>query len=208
MVPTAAIAKARAHLSGAHLAEALAGLACLARESFLQHGASREEHQTCEANLEDLAGRILGVSRARALRIVDNLVDAGALTKDAHRFDGIRRLPTRITFVDLAYSFAYVSGPAFRALRADSDAGGAPFGALALYLTLVGLGGEQRDQFPDGNRRIARASQPELAKLSGLSVSSVKRAAAALVAAGLVAELAQPHTRPEDQDDLPAHRPR
>jgi len=192
MVPSAAIAKARTRLSGAQLAEALAGLACLARESFLQNGASRDEQQTCEANLDELAGRILGVSRARALRILDNLVDAGALTKEAHRFDGTRRLPTKITFVDLAYSFTYVSGPAFRALRGHSDHGGAPFGALSLYLTLVALGGEQRDQFPDGNRRIARASQPQLAKLSGLSVSSVKRAVGALGAAGLVSEREQP----------------
>jgi hypothetical protein len=187
MVPAPAIAKARARLSGAHLTEALAGLVCLAREAFVQYGASREEQQTLEANLDDLAGRILGVSRARALRTLDNLVDAAALTKNAHRFDGTRRLPTKITFVDLAYSFAYVSGPAFRALRTGGAHGSAPFGALALYLTLVALGGEQRDQFPDGNRRIARASQPELAKLSGLSVSSVQRAAGALTAAGLLA---------------------
>ena len=193
MVPSAAIAKTRTHLSGAQLAEALAGLACLAREAFLQHGANRDEPQTCEANLDELAGRILGVSRARALRILDNLVDAGALTKDAHRFDGTRRLPTKITFVDLAYTFAYVSGPAFRALRGQAEHGHSPFGALALYLSLVALGGDQRDQFPDGNRRVARASQPELAKLSGLSVSSVKRAVLALTAAGLVTEREQPH---------------
>jgi hypothetical protein len=191
MVPSVSIAKARARLSGAHLTEALAGLACLAREAFVQYGASREEQQALEANLDELSGRILGVSRSRALRILDNLVDAGALIKDAHRFDGTRRLPTRITFVDLAYSFAYVSGPAFRSLRAGSAQGGAPFGALALYLTLVALGGEQRDEFPDGNRRIARASQPELAKLSGLSVSSVQRAAGALTAAGLLSAHAQ-----------------
>jgi hypothetical protein len=156
MVPSAAIAKARTNLSGAHLAEALAGLACLAREAFLQHGASRDEQQTCEANLDELARRILGVSRARALRILDNLVDAGALTKDAHRFSGTRRLPTKITFVDLAYSFAYVSGPSFRALRGRSDHGGAPFGALSLYLTLVSLGGEQRDQ----NANLLRPLRP------------------------------------------------
>ncbi|MFP5380024.1 MAG: hypothetical protein ACLGHP_09810 [Vicinamibacteria bacterium] len=158
MVPSASIAKARARMTGAHLTEALAGLACLARASFVQNGASRDEHQTLQANLDELARRILGVSRARALRILDNLVDAGALTKEAHRFDGTRRLPTKVTFVDLAYSFAYVSAPAFRALRADSDNGEVPFGALALYLTFVALGGEQRDQFPDGNRRVARAS--------------------------------------------------
>ena len=118
MVPSAAIAKARARLSGAHLTEALAGLVCLARESFLQNGASREEQQALEASLDALAKRILGVSRARALRIVDNLADADAITKDAHRFEGMRRLPMKLTFVDLALSFAYVSGPAFRALRA------------------------------------------------------------------------------------------
>ena len=67
-----------------------------------------------------------------------------------------------------------------------------PLGALALYLTLVALGGEQRDEFPDGNRKMARASQGELAKLSGLSVSSVKRAISALTAAGLVSERQQP----------------
>ncbi|MDP8910148.1 MAG: helix-turn-helix domain-containing protein [Chloroflexota bacterium] len=192
MVPSAAIAKARRRLCGAQLTEALAGLACLARESFTQHGASRDEQQTLQANLDELAGRILGVSRARALRIVDNLADAGALTKDAHRFDGTRRLPTKITFVDLAHSFAYVSGPAFRALRAQSDSPAAPLGALALYLTLVALGGEQRDEFPDANRRTARASQPELAKLSGLSVSSVKRALQTLTRAGLISERQQP----------------
>jgi predicted transcriptional regulator len=192
MVPSAAIAKARHRLCGAQLTEALAGLACLARESFIQHGASRDEQQTLQANLDELAGRILGVSRARALRIVDNLADAGALTKDAHRFDGTRRLPTKITFVDLAHSFAYVSGPAFRALRAHTDSPAAPLGALALYLTLVALGGEQRDEFPDANRRAARASQPELAKLSGLSVSSVKRALQTLTRAGLILERHQP----------------
>ena len=78
MVPSAAIAKARARLCGAQLTEALAGLVCLARESFVLHGASRDEQQALEANLEELAGRILGVSRGRALRIVDNLADAGA----------------------------------------------------------------------------------------------------------------------------------
>ena len=46
--------------------------------------------------------------------------------------------------------------------------------------------------FPDGNRRIARASQPELAKLSGLSVTSVKRALAVLKRAELVLERPQP----------------
>ena len=192
MVPSAAITKARARLCGAQLTEALAGLACLARESFVRHGASRDEQQALEANLEDLAGRILGVSRARALRIVDNLTEAGALTKEAHRFDGTRRLPTKLTFVDLAHSFAYVSGPAFRALR-PAEHGAPPLGPLALYLTLVALGGEQRAEFPDANRRTARASQPELAKLSGLSVSSVKRALAALTAAGLIGERPQPH---------------
>jgi DNA-binding MarR family transcriptional regulator len=192
MVPSAAIAKARARLCGAQLTEALAGLACLARESFIQQGASRDEPQTLEANLDELAGRILGVSRARALRIVDNLADAGALTKHAHRFDGTRRLPTKITFVDLAHSFAYVSGPAFRALRTHNHGPAAPLGALALYLTLVALGGEQRDEFPDDNRRTARASQPELAKLSGLSVSSIKRALGVLTCAGLISERQQP----------------
>lgn len=191
MVPSAAIAKARGRLCGAQLTEALAGLACLARESFIQQGASRDEQQTLEANLEDLAGRILGVSRARALRIVDNLADAGAVSKEAHRFNGTRRLPTKITFVDLAHSFAYVSGPAFRALRA-SNRPGPPLGPLALYLTLVALGGEQRNEFPDADRRTARASQPQLAKLSGLSVSSVKRAVSALTAAGLISERPQP----------------
>ena len=192
MVPSAAIAKARARLCGAQLTEALAGLTCLARESFVRHGANRDEQQALEANLEDLAGRILGVSRARALRIVDNLTEAGAITKEAHRFDGTRRLPTRLTFVDLAHSFAYVSGPAFRALRTAEHGGPPPLGPLALYLTLVALGGEQRAEFPDANRRTARASQPELAKLSGLSVSSVKRALAALTAAGLIRERPQP----------------
>lgn len=192
MVPTAAIAKARRRLCGAQLSEALAGLACLARESFTQHGASRDEQQTLEANLDELAGRILGVSRARALRILDNLADADALSKDTHRFDGTRRLPTKITFVDLAHSFAYVSGPAFRALRAHTDSPAAPVGPLALYLTLVALGGEQRDEFPDANRRTARASQPELAKLSGLSVSSVKRALQTLTRANLILERQQP----------------
>ena len=190
MVPTTAIARARGRLCGAQLTEALAGLACLARESFIQQGASRNEQQTLQANLEDLAGRILGVSRARALRIIDNLAEAGAITKEAHRFDGTRRLPTKITFVDLAHSFAYVSGPAFRALRDNAPV--APLGPLALYLTLVALGGEQREQFPDGNRRTARASQGELAKLSGLSVSSVKRAVSALTTAGLISERLQP----------------
>lgn len=195
MVPSAAIAKARRRLCGAQLTEALAGLACLARESFIQHGASRDEQQNLEASLDELGGRILGVSRARALRIVDNLADAGALTKDAHRFDGTRRLPTKITFVDLAHSFAYVSGPAFRALRDGNDSPAAPLGALALYLTLVALGGEQRDEFPGANRRTARASQPELAKLSGLSVSSVKRALHTLTRAGLISQRPQPqHT--------------
>jgi hypothetical protein len=192
MVPSTAIAKARARLSGAHLAEALAGLACLARESFAQHGASREEAQVCEATLEVLAGRVFGVSRARALRIVENLADAGAVIKEAHRVDGVRRLPTKVTFVDLAVSFAYVSGPAFRALVAAAGDGRPPLGPLALYVTLVALGGEQREQFPDGNRRIASASQPELAKLSGLSVTSLKRALAVLKAAGLVVEQPQP----------------
>lgn len=192
MVPSASIAKARARLSGAHLAEALAGLACLARESFAQYGASRDEAQVCEATLEVLAGRVFGVSRARALRIVDNLADAGALIKEANRLDGVRRLPTKITFVDLAVSFAYVSGPAFRALVAAAGDGRPPLGPLALYVTLVALGGEQRDQFPDANRRIASASQPELAKLSGLSVTSLKRALAVLKAAGLVVEQPQP----------------
>jgi len=195
MVPTAAIGKARARLSGAHLTEALAGLVCLARASFAQHGASREEHQALEANLDELATGILGVSRARALRIVDHLAEAGAVSKDAHRRDGTRRLPTRIEFADLAHSFAYVSGPAFRALRTHSRNGGPPLGPLALYVTLVALAGEQRHEFPDGNRRVARASQPELAKLSGLSISSVKRAIALLVDAGLVSEQPQPaHT--------------
>ena len=192
MVPTAAIAKARARLSGAHLAEALAGLACLARESFAQRGASREEAQVLEATLDALSRRVLGVSRARALRITENLVDAGALVKEAARVDGVRRLPTRLTFVDLAVSFAYVSGPAFRALVATAENGRPPLGPLALYVTLVALGGEQRDSFPDGNRRIARASQPELAKLSGLSVTSVKRALAVLKRAELVLERPQP----------------
>ena len=192
MVPTAAIAKARARLSGAHLAEALAGLACLARESFAQNGASREEAQVLEATLDALSRRVLGVSRARALRIVENLVDAGALVKEADRVDGVRRLPTRLTFVDLAVSFAYVSGPAFRSLVATCEDGRPPLGPLALYVTLVALGGEQRDDFPDGNRRIARASQPELAKLSGLSVTSVKRALAVLKRAELVLERPQP----------------
>ena len=213
MIPSAAIAKARRRLCGAQLTEALAGLACLARESFIQHGASRDEQQTLEANLDELAGRILGVSRARALRIVDNLADADALTKDAHRFDGTRRLPTKITFVDLAHSFAYVSGPAFRALRAHHDRPVAPVGALALYLTLVALGGEQRDEFPDANRRAARASQPELAKLSGLSVSSVKRALQTLTRANLILERHQPANalkttaiyRLIDPADDPAH---
>jgi len=194
MVPTTAITKARSRLSGAHLTEALAGLACLARAAFAQHGASRDEPQTLEANLDELATRILGVSRARALRIVDNLAEADAITKEAHRFDGTRRLPTRIAFTDLAYSFAYVSGPAFRALRTHSN-DAVPLGPLALYVTLVALAGEQRTEFPDGNRRVARASQPDLAKLSGLSVSSVKRAIATLTAASLLAERAQPaHT--------------
>ena len=193
MVPTAAIAKARARLSGAHLAEALAGLACLARESFAQRGASREEAQVLEATLDALSRRVLGVSRARALRITENLVDAGALVKEADRADGVRRLPTRLTFVDLAVSFAYVSGPAFRSLVATSEDGRPPLGPLALYVTLVALGGEQRDDFPDGNRRIARASQPELAKLSGLSVTSVKRALAVLKRAELVLERPQPN---------------
>ena len=192
MVPTAAIAKARARLSGAHLAEALAGLACLARESFAQRGASREEAQVLEATLDALSRRVLGVSRARALRITENLVDAGALVKEAARVDGVRRLPTRLTFVDLAVSFAYVSGPAFRSLVATAENGRPPLGPLALYVTLVALGGEQRDSFPHGNRRIARASQPELAKLSGLSVTSVKRALAQLKRAELVLERPQP----------------
>ena len=192
MVPSAAIAKARRRLCGAQLTEALAGLTCLARASFIQHGATRDEQQTLEANLDELARQILGVSRARALRIIDNLADAGALTKDTHRFDGTRRLPTKITFVDLAHSFAYVSGPAFRALRTHNDSPAAPLGAVALYLTLVALGGEQRDDFPDANRRTARASQPELAKLSGLSVSSVKRALQTLTCAGLINERQQP----------------
>jgi len=192
MVPSASIAKARARLSGAHLSEALAGLVCLARESFAQYGASREEHQGCEANLDALAGRILGVSRARALRIVDNLVDAGALSKQAHRFVGTHRLPTKITFCDLAVSFAYVSGHAYRALATQGDNDGPPLGRLSLYVTLVALAGEQRDLFPGGNRRYARASQPELAKLSGLSVSSVKRAITTLKTAGLVIERPQP----------------
>ena len=67
MVPTVAIAKARARLSGAHLTEALAGLVCLARASFAQHGASREEHQALEANLDELAtGDPRRVARAGA----------------------------------------------------------------------------------------------------------------------------------------------
>jgi hypothetical protein len=193
MVPSASIARARARLSGPHLTEALAGLVCLARESYAQHGASREEQQSCEVNLDALATRVLGVSRARALRIVDNLVDAGALTKQAHRFDSTRgRLPTEITFVDCAVSFAYVSGAAFRALARAEDTGKPAFGALALYLALVALGGDQRSQFPNGNRRTARASQPQLACLSGLSVSSVKRALDRLKACGLLVARPQP----------------
>ncbi len=193
MVPSASIARARTRLSGAHLTEALAGLVCLARESYAQHGASREEQQGCEANLDALATRILGVSRARALRIVDNLVDAGALVKQAHRFDSTRgRLPTEITFVDRAVSFAYVSGAAFRALARAEDSGRPAFGPLALYLALVALGGEQRDEFPTANRRMARASHPELARLSGLSVSSVKRALDTLKGCGLLVARPQP----------------
>ena len=63
MVPSTSIARARARLSGGPLTEALAGLVCLARESYAQHGASREDQQGCEANLDALATRILGVSR-------------------------------------------------------------------------------------------------------------------------------------------------
>jgi hypothetical protein len=193
MVPSTSIARARTRLSGGHLTEALAGLVCLARESYAQHGASREDQQGCETNLDALATRILGVSRTRALRIVDNLVDAGALVKQAHRFDSTRgRLPTEITFVDRAVSFAYVSGAAFRALARAEDSGRPAFGPLALYLALVGLGGEQRNDFPTANRRMARASHPELARLSGLSVSSVKRALDTLKGCGLLVARPQP----------------
>jgi len=193
MVPSAAVTKARRRLSGAHLTEALAALICLARESYAQHGASRDEQQTCEVNLDALSARVLGVSRARALRVLDNLVDAGALTKHAHRFDTARgRLPTEIAFVDLAVTFAYISGAAFRALALQEPNAKPAFGPLALYLTLVGLGGEQRDKFPNANRRTATASQPELARLSGLSVSSVKRALDTLKHAGLLITRPQP----------------
>ena len=111
MVPAAAIAKARAHLSGAHLPRrSRASHAWPASRSCSTAQAARST-RPARPTSRTSPGRILGVSRARALRIVDNLVGAGALTKEAHRFDGIRRLPTKITFVDLAYSFAYVSGP-------------------------------------------------------------------------------------------------
>jgi hypothetical protein len=193
MVPCASIAKARARLTGAHLTEALAALICLARESYHQHGASREEQQGCEVNLQTLASDVLGVGRARALRIVEHLADAGALTKEAHRFDPARgRLPTQITFVDCAVPFAYVSGQAFGALAAVQASDTPSFGPLALYLALVALGGEQRQEFPDGNRRIARASHPELARLSGLSVSSIKRALEILKRAELLIVRPQP----------------
>ena len=188
MVPSASIAKSRARLSGAHLSEALAGLVCLARAAYVQHGASRDEQQTCEATLDEFAGGILGVGRARALRILDNLARTDVVCKEAHRFDGMRRLPMKITFSDLPLSFAYVSGPAFRRLLALSERGGPPVGTLALYVSLVARAGEQRSDFPDGGRRIARVSQADLARLSGLSVSSVKRALRILKDAGLLIE--------------------
>jgi hypothetical protein len=181
MVRTAALAGARAGLSGAHLADALGAVVALARLCHRQ-GHDGDE-QRAEVTLDRLVAEHLLVSRQRAVRILDQLQHARVIEREGARFDGARRRPTEIRFTGAAVPFARVDAAAYDTIA--GAAGRALLRHLAVYVTLVDLAGEQRHEHGD-TRRIAVTSYAELELRSGVSLRSVKDTIAALVACGVL----------------------
>ena len=181
MVRTAALHGARASLSGAHLADALGATVALARICHRQ-GYDADE-QRAEVTLDQLVAEHLRVSRERVVRILDQLQRAGVIERHSARFDGARRRPTEIRFTGAAVPFARVDAAAYEAIA--SAAGRGLLRHLALYVTLVDLAGDQRDEH-GGKRRVAVTSYSGLELRSGASLRSVKDIIAALVAWGVL----------------------
>lgn len=181
MVRTAALHGARASLSGAHLADALGATVALARICHRQ-GYDGDE-QRAEVTLDQLVAEHLRVSRERVVRILDQLQRAGVIERHSARFDGARRRPTEIRFTGAAVPFARVDAAAYEAIA--SAAGRGLLRHLALYVTLVDLAGDQRDEH-GGKRRVAVTSYSGLELRSGASLRSVKDIIAALVAWGVL----------------------
>jgi hypothetical protein len=181
MVRTAALCGARASLSGAHLADALGATVALARICHRQ-GYDADE-QLAEVTLDQLVAEHLHVSRERVVRILDQLQRAGVIERHSARFDGARRRPTEIRFTGAAVPFARVDAAAYDAIA--SAAGRGLLRHLALYVTLVDLAGDQRDEH-GGKRRVAVTSYSGLELRSGASLRSVKDIIAALVAWGVL----------------------
>lgn len=181
MVRTAALAGARANLSGAHLADALGATVALAR--LCQRQGYDADEQRAEVTLSQLVAEHLRVSRERAVRILDQLQRAAVIERDSARFDGARRRPTELRFTGAAIPFARVDAAAYDVIAGTSGRG--LLRHLAVYITLVDLAGEQRHEH-EGTRRIAVTSYAELELRSGVSLRSVKDIIAALVDRGVL----------------------
>jgi hypothetical protein len=186
MVRIGALASARASLSGSHLADALGAAVALTRACHLQGADADEQH--AEVTLDELVAGHLRVSRERSVRILNHLQRAGAIERHSARYDGARRLPTRLAFTGAAVPFARVDCRAYDVVA--HTAGRALLRHLALYVTLIELAGEQRERH-DGSRRVAVATYGELEQRSGISLRAVKDLVDALIACRVLERAAQ-----------------